>query len=43
MDKHYEELFESDVWSSTTTSAIYLIGLSNSNWYVASMQGQKET
>ncbi len=36
MDKHYEELFESDVWSSTTTSAIYLIGLSNSNWYVAS-------
>ncbi|WP_396160706.1 hypothetical protein [Flavobacterium sp.] len=31
MDKYYEELFESDIWSSTTTSAIYLIGLSNIN------------
>jgi hypothetical protein len=36
MDKYYEELFESDIWSSTTTSAIYLIGLSNSNWHAAS-------
>ncbi|WP_353169936.1 hypothetical protein [Flavobacterium sp.] len=33
MDKYYEELFESDIWSSTTTSAIYLIGLSNINWH----------
>jgi hypothetical protein len=36
MDKHYEDLFESDIWSSTTTSAIYLIGLSNINWHAAS-------
>jgi hypothetical protein len=36
MDKYYEELFESDIWSSTTTSAIYLIALSNSNWHAAS-------
>lgn len=33
IDKYYEELFESDLWSSTTTSALYLIGLANSNWY----------
>lgn len=41
MDKHYEELFESDIWSSTTTSAIYLIGLSNSNWHAASFARSK--
>jgi hypothetical protein len=41
MDKYYEELFESDIWSSTTTSAIYLIALSNSNWYSASYSRAK--
>jgi hypothetical protein len=41
MDKYYEELFESDIWSSTTTSAIYLIGLSNSNWHSASYSRAK--
>lgn len=41
MDKHYEELFESDVWSSTTTSAIYLIGLSNLNCHFANYSRAK--
>ena len=41
MDKYYEELFESDIWSSTTTSAIYLIGLANSNWHAASFARAK--
>jgi hypothetical protein len=41
MDKYYEELFESDIWSSTTTSAIYLIGLANSNWHAASYSRAK--
>jgi len=33
IDLYYEEIFESDVWSSMTTNSIYLIGLSNVNWY----------
>ncbi|MGV1011657.1 MAG: hypothetical protein ACOYBS_04350 [Flavobacterium sp.] len=33
IDKYYEEIFESDVWSSMTTNSIYLIGLSNVNWF----------
>jgi hypothetical protein len=41
MDKYYEELFESDIWSSTTTSAIYLIALSNANWHAASYSRAK--
>ena len=41
MDKYYEDLFESDIWSSTTTSAIYLIGLANSNWHAASYSRAK--
>jgi hypothetical protein len=41
LDTYYEELFESDVWSSTTTSAIYLIGLSNSNWHAKSYSRAK--
>lgn len=32
IDLYYEEIFESDVWSSMTTNSIYLIGLSNVNW-----------
>lgn len=40
-DTFYEELFESDIWSSTTTSAIYLIGLSNSNWQAKSYSRAK--
>lgn len=32
IDKYYEDLFESDVWSSPTTNSLYLIGLSNINW-----------
>jgi hypothetical protein len=41
LDTYYEELFESDIWSSTTTSAIYLIGLSNSNWQAKSYSRAK--
>lgn len=33
IDQYYEELLESEVWSSTTTNSIYLIGLSNVNWF----------
>lgn len=31
-DCYYEELLESDIWSTTTTNALYLIGLANINW-----------
>lgn len=31
LTKYYEEVFENEVWSSETTNAIYLIGLSNIN------------
>lgn len=31
LTKYYEEVFEDEVWSSETTNAIYLIGLSNVN------------
>jgi hypothetical protein len=31
-DRYYEELLESDVWSTTTSNALYLIGLANINW-----------
>lgn len=32
LDSYYEEVFEGEVWSSETTNAIYLIGLSTINW-----------
>jgi hypothetical protein len=41
IDKYYEELFESDVWSSPTTNSLYLIGLSNINWYFVSYKSAK--
>lgn len=31
-DRYYEELLESDIWSNTTSNALYLIGLANINW-----------
>lgn len=31
-DRYYEELLESDIWSTTTSNALYLIGLANINW-----------
>ena len=31
-DLYYEELLESDIWSTTTSNALYLIGLANINW-----------
>jgi hypothetical protein len=31
-DRYYEELLESDIWSTTTSNALYLIGLANLNW-----------
>lgn len=41
INKYYEELFESDIWSFTTTSAIYLIGLSTINWQAGSFSRAK--
>lgn len=31
-DRYYEELLESDIWSTTTSNALYLIALANINW-----------
>ena len=41
IDKYYEDLFESDIWSSTTTNSLYLIGLSNTNWHAESYSSAK--
>ena len=38
---YYEEIFESSQWSSSTTNAIYLIGLSNVNWQKGNIKTAK--